>query len=124
MKILVIDDNEQDLKISRRYLMQAGFSDLCFAESGEAGVEAALREEADIVVADTNLTGIDGFQTCQLIKARAKHPVKVIVVTGHVDAVDAEKARQNGADDYCVKTADFSYVLEAIKNLSDETPSD
>jgi len=120
MKILVIDDNEQDLKISRRYLEQAGFADLCFAGSGEDGVAKASAEKPDVVITDTNLTGIDGFQTCRQIKADSGGRIKVVIMTGYVDAVDAEKARENGADDYCVKTADFSHMIEALRRLIED----
>ena len=42
---------------------------------------------------------------------------KVIVYTGFIDAVDAEKAKAAGADDYVVKTENFSLILKAIKKL-------
>ncbi len=117
MKILVIDDNEQDQKVAKRYLAQAGYEDVAFADTGEDGVEMAERERPSLVVLDTDLPGINGFETCKRIKEIEGLDTKVIVLTGLIDAVDAGKARENGADDYCVKTSDCASLLDTIKGL-------
>ena len=116
-RILVIEDNEQDQKIVKRYLGKAGFNNVVFADSGEKGVELCKSERPFLVVTDTNLPGINGFEACRQIKEFDANAIKVIVVTGAVDAIDAEKARQMGADDYCVKTADCAPLIDAVKNI-------
>jgi DNA-binding response OmpR family regulator len=117
MKILVIDDNPQDQKIVKRYLDRFGYGDVIFANTGETGIAMVKSEKPDIVITDTNLPGMDGFEVCRQVKGIEGAGTSVIVVTGHIDAVDAGRARECGADDYCVKTADCSLLLEAIKNL-------
>ncbi|MFC1708660.1 response regulator [Candidatus Omnitrophota bacterium] len=119
MKILVIDDNDQDRRIIERFLKKAGYSEIILAETGEQGVEKAVTEKPDLVITDTLLPGIDGFEVCRQIseKLGATGP-KIVVMTGSVDAVDAVKARRLGADDYCVKTTDASILIESIKRLS------
>lgn len=117
-KILIVEDNEQDLKIIKRVLSRAGFKEIVTAETGEEGVEKARLEKPGLVVLDTVLPGIDGFAACREIRKTQKpKTMKIIVTTGAVDAVDADKARSAGADDYVVKTSDFSYLLKAIKGL-------
>ncbi len=117
-KILIVEDNEQDRKIITRVLNKAGFKDIVTAENGEEGVEKAKSEKPNLIILDTVLPGIDGFETCSRIrKAQGSKTTKIIVTTGAVDAVDASKARSSGADDYIVKTSDFSYLLKGIKNL-------
>ena len=119
-KILVIDDNEQDRKIIHRLLRSAGYADVVTAETGEEGVEKAVSESPDIVITDTNLPGIDGFEVCRSIReAHGKGPgaPRIIVMTGAIDAVDAIKARKMGADDYCVKTSDYATLIEAANKL-------
>ena len=106
-KILVIDDNEQDRKIINRFLSKAGYADVMLAENGEDGVKIANAEKPDLVVTDTMLPGIDGFEVCRQIReAQGPTNPKIIIMTGGIDAVDAVKARKMGADDYCVKTSD------------------
>jgi DNA-binding response OmpR family regulator len=117
-KILIVEDNEQDRKIITRALNKAGFKDVITAENGEEGVEKAKSEKPNLVILDTVLPGIDGFETCSRIrKTRDSKTTKIIITTGTVDAVDASKARSSGADDYVVKSSDFSYLLKGIKSL-------
>lgn len=117
-KILLVEDNDQDRKIMKRFLSKEGYEEISMAESGEEGVEKAESEKPDLVISDTNLPGINGFEVCQRIReAQGATTPKIIIMTGAIDAVDAVKARKMGADDYCVKTSDCSSLLEAVKNL-------
>ena len=120
-KILIIDDNEQDRKIVERYLKKLGYNEIIMAVNGQEGVNKVNAENPDLVVLDTILPDIVGFEVCRKIKENkgALAPV-VIMMTGTVDAVDAVRARQSGADDYCVKTPDCAPFLAAFKNLFDK----
>ncbi len=69
-----------------------------------------------MVVLDTILAGITGFEICRKIR-EIDRDIKVIICTGMIDAVDAGKARVSGADDYCVKTADYDALVATIRNL-------
>lgn len=118
-KILIIDDNEQDRKIIKRFLNKAGFKEIIMAESGEEGLEKVEQKKPDLVIVDTLLPGIDGFEVCSKIReAQGPTNPKIIVMTGFVDAVDAVKARQMGADDYTVKTSDYVSLIEAVQEQS------
>ena len=117
-KILLIDDNEQDMKIMARFLKKAGYEDLVTAVTGEEGVEKSKAESPDLVVSDTVLPGIDGFEVCRKIReAQGDETPKIIIVTGAIDAVNAVKAKMLGANDYCAKTSDCVPLLEAIDKL-------
>ncbi len=114
-KILIIEDNYQDQKIMARYLSRAGFDNVIFADSGHEGVDICLQERPDIVICDTILPGIDGFETCRQIRAIPGYKVFIIVMTGQIDAVDASKARAAGADDYVVKTSGFEDLISVVR---------
>jgi len=118
MKILMIEDNEQDQKIITRHLSKRGYQDVIVVDNGEEGVERALKEKPGIVLIDTVLPGIDGFETCYQLKAVYRSDARVIIMTGRIDAVDADKARRKGADDYCVKTADYALLLESLDKIA------
>ena len=117
MKILVIDDSAYMLETLGTVLTDNGY-EVVKANSGEEGVIAAKSEEPDIVIVDTVMPGIDGFETCRQIKQISGSIAKVIVMTGAIDAVDAGKAREAGADEYGVKTSDFTNILDCIKKLT------
>ncbi len=117
-KILIIDDNEDDLMLIKRHLNHAGFDDIITATDAATGVKKALEEKPDVVISDTVLPVSDGFEVCRQIREACGRRTPVIIVTGVVDAVDALKARRVGANDYCAKTSDCSPLLEAIKKLA------
>lgn len=116
-KVLIIDDNEQDRMIMKRVLGKIGFEEITIAETGEKGIEHVKSDKPSLVILDTVLPGIDGFEVCRQIKeALGSTAPEIIMMTGTIDAVDAVKARKMGANDYCVKTADCSPLLKALKN--------
>ena len=117
-KILIIDDNEVDRylikKISQHTNMDVQFFE---ASSGEEGIACFSKISPDIVVLDTHLPQMDGFQVCRRIKNDTAVKAKVIMMTGQIDAVDTRKAREMGADDHCVKTADFMELMNSLKKI-------
>jgi len=120
-RILIIDDTETDRKILMRYLKKEGYDNFVIAETGEDGVKMVASEQPDLVITDTNMPGIDGFETCRQIREQSgRENPKIIVTTGAIDAVDAVKARKAGADDYCVKTSDAAELIAAVKTLIGE----
>ncbi len=81
----------------------------------------AVSEKPDLIIIDTILPDTVGFDVCARIKERLGDACpSIIIQTGSIDAVDAVRAKQVGANDYCVKTIDCSPLLEAMKNLNDE----
>lgn len=117
-KILVIDDNEQDRRIIKRVLSKAGYENIILAETGEEGVEKAKTEKPDLVITDTLMPGIDGFEVCRKIReAHGQNKPKIIIITGTIDAVDAVGAKKAGADDYCAKTSDYTSLIDAAGKL-------
>jgi len=117
-KLLIIEDNEQDQKIMKKILARSGFEDTSVASDGEKGVVLAEREKPDIILVDTVLPGKDGFEVCRELTQVRKVTAKVIMMTGRIDAVDADKARAMGAEDYCVKTSDFHALVSSVKKIA------
>jgi len=119
IKILIVEDTEDDLFIVTRYLKKAGYTDIVSAGTLAGGIKRALDEKPDIVICDTLLPDGNGFDVCREIKTKlGDSSPKIIVTTGSIDAVDAVKARRAGADDYCGKTSDCAPLLEALGKLA------
>lgn len=117
-KILIVDDNEVDMVIMKRYLSHAGYSEIVEATSAEDGIKKAATESPDLIILDTLLPGSSGFEICQTVRENYNQTSpKIIIITGSIDAVDAVKARRAGADDYCAKTSDCAPLLDAVKKL-------
>ena len=117
-KILIIEDNVHDRDLMVRSFSEAGFDDIVSAKNGEEGVKMAEELKPDIVVLDTVLPGMDGFETCKSIKDIEQGKIKIVMITGLIAAVDAIKARVSGADEYSVKTFNCLEMIEVVKSFS------
>lgn len=116
-KILLIENNEGDQILIKAALNGMDLQhELVIVSTGEDGIAQLDSFKPDIVITDTNLPGMDGFEVCQKIKDLQGDAVKVIVMTSVVDAVDAGKALESGADDYCVKTVSCESLINALRS--------
>ena len=116
-KILIVEDSPTTLALLKEAFEDAGYA-VVPAEDGEECLEKIKREKPGLVVLDTLLPGIDGFEVCRRIKGDSDTSgTKVIIITGSVGAVDAVKAREAGADDYCAKTSDFTPIIKAAQKF-------
>jgi len=67
-KILVVDDESQNVEVLRRLMTRLGY-DVLTATDGESALHAVLRDPPDLVLLDVNMSGIDGFEVCRRLKA-------------------------------------------------------
>ena len=117
-KILIADDSQTVITILKDIFEKEGYV-VATAGSGEEALSVLEFQQPDVVLTDTVMTGMDGFEVCRRIKENPSmaKPPKVVVMTGTIEAVDATKARSVGADDYCAKTSDFTYILNTVNEL-------
>ncbi|MBC6610555.1 hybrid sensor histidine kinase/response regulator [Hymenobacter sp. BT507] len=106
-KILLIDDNEQDRMLYKRYLdKQAGQERMTIyeADSGETGVELFATHRPDCVLLDYNLLDTDGLEVLAELKQRTPpNTLCVVMITGGGSEALAVRALSSGALDYLVK---------------------
>lgn len=114
-KIIIIDDNQQDRDAIAVALNREGFEDILFSELGQEGLEKVKANAPEIILIDVVLKNVDGFDICSKIRAIEGYDPKIIMVTGHLDAVDAEKARTSGANEIMEKTPGFKNLGEVVK---------
>ena len=116
-KILIIEDSSADADLMRDLLIGEDFT-VIVASTGEDGLEKVRSEIPDLVIIDTILPGIDGFEVCKRIKEDEElSSIKIIITTGKLDAIDATTAKMVGADDYAVKTSDCEAIVEAVRRI-------
>ncbi|MEI8344831.1 MAG: response regulator [Candidatus Omnitrophota bacterium] len=116
-RVLIVDDSPTILNLLKALFEEVG-CEVSVAATGIDGVEKTQSESPDLVILDTVLPDIDGFEVCRRIRlSRSPEQLKIIVITGSIDAIDAVKARRMGADDYVVKTADFKLLTDAAQQL-------
>ena len=103
--ILVVDDNPDDLYLTRRDLEALGHRAALASTAREA---LALIEEAypDVLMTDVGLPGMDGIELLQTVRARADGSwIPSLVFTGSLDEATQMRALEAGADAYLCKPA-------------------
>jgi two-component system phosphate regulon response regulator PhoB len=102
-RILVIDDAEGMRNLLGLSLVQEGFQ-LFFADCGQAGLAAMVREFPDAVILDLTLPDMDGLEVCRLLKDNpATALVPILMLTGRCEEADVIRGLEMGADDYLIK---------------------
>jgi len=123
MKILYVEDNEDNIFMLKNRLTRAGHT-VVIATDGAQGVAMASSERPDVILMDLSLPVLDGWQATREIKAAAdtKH-IPVIALTANAMAGDREKALAAGCDDYDTKPVELPRLLGKIKQLAERVRS-
>lgn len=117
MKILYVEDNEDNIYVVKNRLTRAGFAVL-IATDGAQGVAIAAAEQPHLILMDLSLPVLDGWEATRQLKAgpETRH-IPVVALTAHAMAGDREKALQAGCDDFDTKPVEISRLLEKIRAL-------
>lgn len=113
--ILIVDDTPTNLEVLSEALTDAGF-DVAVATSGESAIKQIEYEPPELILLDVMMPGIDGFETCQKLKAnpKTKH-IPIIFMTALADTVDKVKGLSLGAVDYITKPFQQAEALARIQ---------
>lgn len=102
-RILVVEDNELNLKLVRDVLNHAGY-EVIEATTGEQCVALAVECNPDLVLMDLQLPGIDGTEAMRQLRANPRtHELPVVAITAFAMREDREQAFRSGFDGYVEK---------------------
>ncbi len=110
--VLVVDDERHIVQFLELGLRNEGYNVLT-AYTGAEAISALEEHSPHVVILDVMMPGMDGFETCRLLK-RIK-PVSIIMLTAKDDVEDRIKGLETGADDYMPKPFSFSELLARIQ---------
>jgi CheY-like chemotaxis protein len=119
-KILVVEDDPNNLEIVTRFLRMRGY-EVVSADNGPDGVTMARSELPDLILMDMSLqtkTFADGLNATREIRAQAgTEKIPIIAFTASVMAQEVQAAQQAGCNDFAVKPVDFRELLPRIQKL-------
>jgi CheY-like chemotaxis protein len=117
MKILYVEDNDDNIFMLKRRLTRSGFT-VVIATDGAQGVAMAASERPDLVLMDLSLPVLDGWEATRRIKTASEtRNIPVIALTAHAMSGDEEKARAAGCDDFDTKPVEIDRLLAKIRAL-------
>jgi two-component system cell cycle response regulator len=114
-RILVVEDNSANLELMV-YLLQAHGHTVLTAVTGEAGLEAALRERPELIVCDVQLPGLSGYEIAGQLKGdpdMSRTPL--VAVTAYAMVGDRDKVLAAGFDGYLAKPIDPEQFVAQVE---------
>jgi CheY-like chemotaxis protein len=114
MKILYVEDNDDNVYVIRTRFTRAGHTVLV-AGDGQQGIALALAERPDVILMDLSLPVLDGWEATRRLKSmpETKH-IPIVALSAHAMTGDREKALAAGCDDFDTKPIDFASLRAKI----------
>ncbi|MGB3122395.1 MAG: response regulator [Pseudomonas sp.] len=120
-EILIVEDNEANMRLARLLLVNAGHTVL-WAADAETGLTLARDKQPALILMDIQLPGMDGLAATQLLKhdPNTAH-IPVIALTAMAMKEDREKTRLAGCDAYIIKPLRYKELYQVIDTLLQST---
>ncbi|KTC24103.1 response regulator receiver protein [Pseudomonas marginalis ICMP 9505] len=116
-EILIVEDNQANMRLARLLLENAGHTVL-WAADAETGLTLAREQQPALILMDIQLPGMDGLAATQLLKQdpNTAH-IPVIALTAMAMKEDREKTRLAGCDAYIIKPLRYKELYQVIDTL-------
>jgi len=112
--ILVIEDNELNMKLVRSLLKMSSYI-ILEAGDAETGIKVAREKKPDLILMDIQLPGMDGLSATKILKADPSlKDTMIIALTSHAMEGDDKKVRKAGCDGYITKPIDTRNFLRTV----------
>jgi two-component system, cell cycle response regulator DivK len=116
-QVLVIEDNKDNLRLISVALNQYGYEALP-AETGEEGIELAIKALPFFILLDINLPGMDGFETARRLRGcETLNNIPIIAITSYAMLGDREKIMAAGCNGYFDKPIDPITIMDRIHEI-------
>lgn len=113
--VLIVDDNPTNVKVIALTLRQLQFK-LVIATNGNSAIEMVEKTRPDLVLLDVMMPGIDGYQTCKIIKSKSENQdLPIVFLTALSDKENTVKGFQSGGVDYITKPFDKNELISRVK---------
>jgi two-component system cell cycle response regulator DivK len=115
--ILIVEDNEKNMKLVRDVLRVKGY-DTLEATTAEEGIQLAVEHLPDLVLMDIHLPGMNGIEARRVLRADpATATIPVIAVTASVMQQDRKQITEAGFGGYVGKPINLKEVLGAVQAM-------
>ena len=123
-QVLVVEDNEKNMKLFRDVLEASGYR-LLEATTGEQAMELAVEQQPNLVLMDIQLPDIDGVDALGRLRADARTAsIPVVALTAQAMHGDRERFLDVGFDAYISKPVDIVEFVKTVKEHCGEANGD
>ena len=118
-KILVVDDNAQNLELLEVYMedLQPEVSTFS-ATNGIEALEMVNQHKPDLILLDIMMPKMSGFEVCRHLKGNPEtRDILVVMITALNETGDIERATECGTDDYLTKPVERSALVSLVRTM-------
>lgn len=114
--ILVVDDNDHNLELVKKILTLEGYK-VTLSENGRNALEVLNSKTIDLILLDVMMPGLDGFETCKVIKMQAGlSDIPIIFLTARTEINDIVTGFKLGGVDYISKPFSKEELVARVSN--------
>lgn len=114
-RILVIEDNEQNLYLAT-FLLEKSGHEVIAARDGQEGIDKARQEQPNLIVLDMQLPIIDGYEVARRLKKMPEcKAIPIVAVTSFAMVGDRERVLAAGCQGYIEKPVNPETFVEQIE---------
>ncbi|HEV3363277.1 MAG TPA: response regulator [Acidimicrobiia bacterium] len=122
--ILIVEDNDKNLKLARDVLQFRGFRTIEAATAAD-GVALAVEHRPDLVLMDIQLPDADGVSALQQLRTKpATRAIPVVAFTASVMAADRQRLEAAGFDGYLAKPIDVKSFPDQVQRFCGSTANE
>jgi len=116
-KVLVVDDNPQNLELLVAYLESLGCR-IITAVDGLEAMDKVHQEQPDLILLDVMMPRMSGFEVCRKLKSDpATREVPIIMVTALNELGDIQRGVESGTDDFITKPVNRLELTTRVRSL-------
>jgi CheY-like chemotaxis protein len=120
VKVLYIEDNDDDVYMLKMRLELLGNFEVLTAEDGERGCEMAAAEQPDIILMDIEMPVVDGWEATRRLKGNSQtRDIPIIALSAHALAGEREKAIATGCEEFDTKPIEFERLVATVRRVLD-----
>ncbi|WCL49907.1 PAS domain-containing hybrid sensor histidine kinase/response regulator [Leptospira sp. GIMC2001] len=117
IKVLVVDDNELNRMLVKRFLDQASTETL-IATNGQEAIDIALISKPNLILMDMKMPVMDGYTATRILKSNeSTKTIPIIALTAHALKEEEEAIRRNGCDGFLSKPLDRNLLFKEMDLL-------
>jgi two-component system, OmpR family, response regulator len=115
-QILIIDDDTDYTQMMKAAIAtELPDAEVTATDDGYEGLMLIGEKKPQLVILDIKMPKLDGFQVLDLLKSRKQeHDIKVLVITGYLDAQTKQQLQQTVADHWMDKLTDLDVMIKTI----------